>query len=434
MGQKSILIIPSCSDLNRGDQALVWETAKVAQRCGFTGNIYFQTERNEPVRQSVDKGLIPLYPILEHPSRMFSSKKNIRYSVSLKLKWGIVAIFDLLWSLLLLNQITRPIVSIFFNNEKKTNLEIFKNVDAVFMKGGGLLQTYGGLSSTYSMYFWTFPILLANALKKPVYIMPNSFGPFEGPFVKKIARFALSKCKIVTSRETYSQKSVYQNLGLKINNYPDLAFFHDESEIKRERFLKEHTNLGSKKLVAITMRPYRFPNSTDPIKQYARFKNAMKSFISWLYDKGYMPVVVEHTLAVNEHENDWACIKDVVKDLPKHKYCIIRDDEYDSLDLKRIYSFCDYIVGTRFHSVIFSLANKVPAIAISYTGNKTTGIMHDIGLDAYVIDIGSVEFEKLQTMFESLVLNEDQVKNTIEAYLSNATILREKMMKEIING
>ena len=46
--------------------------------------------------------------------------------------------------------------------------------EAFFMKGGGLLQTYGGFYSTYSMYFWVYPIFLAHKLKKTVYIMPNS--------------------------------------------------------------------------------------------------------------------------------------------------------------------------------------------------------------------------------------------------------------------
>ena len=43
--------------------------------------------------------------------------------------------------------------------------------------------------------------------------MPNSYGPFKGPFVKRIAKNALKKCELVTSRETISQNMVYKELG-----------------------------------------------------------------------------------------------------------------------------------------------------------------------------------------------------------------------------
>lgn len=58
--------------------------------------------------------------------------------------------------------------------------------------------------------------------------------------------------------------------------------------------------------------------------------------------------------------------------------------------MKAIYSFYDYIIGTRFHSLIFSLSEHVPEIAISYDGYKSVGIMKDMKLDDYVIDIADV--------------------------------------------
>ena len=89
------VIIPSCSDLNRGDQALVGETKRIAEDAGFVGQYYFQTERNEPNKQSIQKGLIPFYSILEHPSRISKKKDNIKYTKALKVKWGYAALGDL---------------------------------------------------------------------------------------------------------------------------------------------------------------------------------------------------------------------------------------------------------------------------------------------------------------------------------------------------
>lgn len=428
------LIVPGCSDLNRGDQALVWETKRIAEECGFTGKFYLTSEQNEPVIQSETKGLEIVYPILEHPSRKFKSKENIKYTRTLKIKWGLVAFFDLLNSILILANPTRKIVKKFSREEKTRAIEIMEQADAVFMKGGGLLQTYGGLASTYSMYFWVYPLLLAHKLGKPVYIMPNSFGPFEGPFVKKIAKLALRKCKVVTTRETFSQKILEDQLGISVRNYADLAFELPKSNIDRNALYRKFDLPNDRKIVALTMRPYRFPYSSNPEKAYLNFKHEMEEFIDWIYETGYMPVIVEHTLAVNAHENDGACIQDVVAMLDKNRYRIISDSTYNCEDLKCVYSFFQYIVGMRFHSMIFSFGSNVPGIAISYTGNKSTGIMHDMKLDDYVMDINDVTTENLKRKFIMLVNNEKEVRQKILNYrkfaVESRVELKEKMKGE----
>ena len=73
------MIIPGCSDLNRGDQSLVWETKRLAEDSGYTGTCYLISEINEPTVQSENRGIKIISPILEHPSRKSSNKNNISY-------------------------------------------------------------------------------------------------------------------------------------------------------------------------------------------------------------------------------------------------------------------------------------------------------------------------------------------------------------------
>lgn len=54
---KKYIIIPRCSDLNRGDQVLVWETKHIAERAGYKGTFYLTKEVNEPTYQSENEGL-----------------------------------------------------------------------------------------------------------------------------------------------------------------------------------------------------------------------------------------------------------------------------------------------------------------------------------------------------------------------------------------
>lgn len=428
---RKYLIVPCCSDLNRGDQALSWETRKIAEEAGFIGQYYMTAERNEPVDQSKGKGFDIVYPLLEHPSRKFKNKDNIIYSRTLKIKWGVVALFDLVFSFFLLFKYARNILKKIVTPEKRRSIELFEDADAIFMKGGGLLQTYGGISSSYSMYFWVYPLLLAHRMKKDVYIMPNSFGPFRGLFVKKIAYKALKSCKFISARESYSQNALDKILGISAGNYADLAFELPSAVMDKDSVIFKFGLPLDKKLVALTMRPYRFPKSKNSDKAYLDFKQSFSIFIEWLYSKGLFPVIVEHTLAVNSHENDGACIKDVVKNLNKEHYRIISDDNYDCEDLKAIYGMFQYIVGTRFHSMIFSFGCNVPGIAISYVGNKSTGIMHDMDLDDFVIDIYSVNSDVLINKFELLLSLENEVKMKIFNYQKKAELSNKKLVEEL---
>jgi colanic acid/amylovoran biosynthesis protein len=426
------IIIPGCSDLNRGDQALVWETKRIAEDAGFKGEYYLTSEKNEPVAQSEKFGLNIIRPILEHPSRLFDNKNNVNYTPFLKFKWGIVALNDLLVSLLFLNKITRVILKNFISTEKKNSISVMENSSAFFVKGGGLIHSYGGITATYSIYFSVYHIILASSLKKPIYIMPNSFGPFEGLFVKKIVKYAFKKCKFISAREAYSQAMVKKELGMEIENYPDLAFFLSNSDLDKHEIFKKHNLPYDKKIVALTMRPHRFPKSKTPKEDYLKFKLEIALFIKWLTREGFMPLLIEHTFAINNHENDGSCIKDVVDLLDKNcEFRVFSNKEFTCHELKSVYSYCDYIIGTRFHSVIFSISNNVPGIAITYAGNKGQGIMKDIGIENLTIPIDLVSSKVLQDKFTFLLRNESIVKEKILKYNILASKKRNEFIKSL---
>ena len=427
----SYVIVPCCSDLNRGDQALVWETRRIAEDAGMKGEYCFTSEANEPVVQSEERGFTRILPVLEHPSRKYKNKENMQYNAALKLKWGVVALGDLVVSLCLLTKPGRKILRPLLPARTRESLEVMENMTALLVKGGGFFQFYGGLTSSYTAYFDAYHIFLASRLGKPVYMMPNSLGPFEGPMVKWVVRKALGKCSLVSARESISRDMTARELGIEPVLSPDLAFNLKPARFDRDEVFAVYGIPADRKVVAVTVRPYRFPNAADPKAAYESFKRGVADFVDWLYDRGYIAVFVNHTLAVNSHENDFACITEVVKMLPEEHYRVISNADYDCQDLKCLYGFCDYIVGTRFHSVIFSLASGVPGLAISYVGNKSVGIMADMGLSDYVLHIDSVTADELETKFSMLVQNEEEVKAKLEAYMAKMPAERAALVELI---
>lgn len=427
------IIIPGSSDLNRGDQALAWETKAVAEDAGFLGGYSILAESGEPDQQSKDEGYNILSPVLEHPSRYFKNKDNINYTNKKKVLWGFVALLDTIQSLFNLTFVGRKtFMKVFPNSKKSKTIREFQESDAIFMKGGGLIQSHGGILSTYATYFRIYHILLAQSMKKPVYIMPNSLGPFEGPFVKKMVKFTLNKCKFASVREKKSQEVVFNELGLEIPLFPDLAFFLKKSPENKEQLFRKYSIPLDKKIVAITMRPYRFPNSSNPIKANEFFKNEMAKTIESIDKLGMVPLIIEHTHAITSHENDGESIKDVLKLLPTNvNFMFVSDKSLNCRSLKNLYSYCDYIIGTRFHSLIFSLSEHVPGIAISYDGYKSVGIMKDIGLEDFVIDIGDVTEKKLMCMLNKVINEEQIINNKIDKYIDNSLVMRKNLVNKI---
>ncbi len=431
---KKVLIIPSCTDLNRGDQALVLETANVIKNV-YDEKIDIYMMSDGETKQCEKFGLKSFSDILKHPSRISKNNHNIKYNKSIIIKWGLVAIKDLISSSLLLNRFTRAIIYPFLNEEKKKSITLYKECDSCYVKGGGFLHDYsGGLVGIYTMYYLTFHIRLALAMNKKVYIMPNSFGPFKSKTTKKMLNKLLNKVSIVTARESISASGKTNGLDRDIPLFPDLAFFLSDSYEKNkwQQFMEKYNLKEEEKYVAITVRPYRFYQYENPQEKYVQYKNTFVEFTKFLNEKGYKPLFVVHTRAINDHENDELCIKEIISDIDdKESYKVIKDDSLNCYDLKFIYKHCKYIIGTRFHSVIFSITNKVPAIAITYGGNKGNGIMKDMDLSQYAIEIGKLTFSNLKNKFENLEKEEADVIIKIENYIEESNKKYKELIKKI---
>lgn len=79
----------------------------------------------------------------------------------------------------------------------------------------------------------------------------------------------------------------------------------------------------------------------------------------------------------------------------------------------------DYLIGTRFHSVIFSQISRVPCLAVAYGGNKSQGIMAELDISEFVVDINAVSSEKLNVLFDELRKDERIVVKNSTHFFQN---------------
>ncbi len=417
MTENEFLILPGCDDTNRGDQALIWETVEVAKEAGFNGH-FSMIATKECGIQSKKIGIDSLAYLLPHPSMHTKGEKDNRsYGISLKIKWAVRSALDLLLALPLSVAILRPIVSVFLSKDQKRTLNLYKRAKAAFVKGGGFLHDYGGLTDTYKIYLFLYHINLALSMGIPVYIMPNSFGPFTSKMSRWMVKKCLSRCRLVCSRESISKKALMNMCGIQSLLSRDLAMYltKDSSFDVKKCLTDNNISFHAGKMVGITVRPYRFPGNPNADVLYKDYKSSVCNLIIWLKRNGYHPLLIEHVFSENYHERDIICIKEIVKMTREKGYDVdvFSDLSLNCRQMKSIYAEMDYLVGTRFHSVIFSLTENVPVIAITYGGNKGKGIMKDIGLSDFAIPIETVTGNALIKMFQELVSNIDLIKDKL---------------------
>lgn len=433
---KKILVIPNNTDLNRGDQALIWESARLAETVynGEPLEIYLMDSDNEDqVRQTRQLGYKLITPILKHPSRIYDSHK-VGYDFKTLVLWGACAIYDYIRTRLLIThcRIINNLALSLFDTEEKRSIKLFQECDAVFVKGGGFLHSYGKFTDPYHFYYYLFDYELAIYHNKPVILLPNSIGPLKNNIAKRMLEKTLNKCALVYTRESVSQDYIKSNTSIKSIQSLDLAFYQQSSDNDYTDYLIRNGVDLSNKNVAITLRPYRFPDSDNPERKYISYCQAVRDFIKFLRGSGYYVTMVAHTLGPSAHENDCDAIQDVLDictDIDGITY--INDKNLNCREMQKLYSYFDCVVGTRFHSVIFALNSLVPTVAITYGGNKGVGIMKDLGLSKYSLAIDDVASEKLSAIFTDLMSNKEQFILNVTQLLQRADVERDKLVSDL---
>jgi colanic acid/amylovoran biosynthesis protein len=63
-------------------------------------------------------------------------------------------------------------------------------------------------------------------------------------------------------------------------------------------------------------------------------------------------------------------------------------------ELKDLYGSLELLVGTRMHANLIALTSGVPVVAVAYEV-KTRGIMEQLGLEDYVVEISTIRADEL---------------------------------------
>ena len=292
-------------------------------------------------------------------------------------------------------------------SEYKETFNNYTKADLIVPVGGGYL-TIGSASilTALTLVLRALPMYIASVLRVPFVLYSQSIGPFRSKAQEVLMRWAIRRAKLIFVRETISE-SLLQKMGFSKDQYvlvPDAAFLfgvktrHDETHQE----VKE---------IGVTVRDW-FAS-----EKQRQFENEMALFAKSLLADGYAINFIPQVDCVNhDNDDDREVVKKIEAIVGKHERVKYTYEACDHYQVKEMYNKLHVLVGTRMHSNIFALTSYVPCLAIAYE-YKTTGIMKDLGLGEWTVEIGQVKADSMKKKFDELINRRDEYLATMHKNL-----------------
>lgn len=379
-----VLISHVYSSGNNGDAALL--TVEIAELRRVLDRPDLQVATVDPVPPGTRFRGVPV-----EPSLMYLALNTVRFRPAKLLysAWviGLTTLAAVVWRLTGLLPLPRRL-----NRATRAILE----ADLMAPVGGGYLRGRAGIASSTELCLLLHPILLAKLAGVPVMSYSQSVGPFGNSAQRWLVGWALRQLDLLLVREDVTLDLVRPMRlppGTVVRAVDGGFLFAGGGGPT----VSDVTDLTpGRPVVGVTVRQWL------PGPAQARYERAVAELCEHVVDIGAEVVFVPQVTAVHHGDDDRIASRRVADLVRRDRSVHVITATYDCDQIKAIYGSLDLTVGTRFHSVIFSLTALVPALAIEYE-HKTGGIMKDLGLSEWVCDIAEVNGPQLVELYDQLV-------------------------------
>lgn len=273
--------------------------------------------------------------------------------------------------------------------------DLYGQADLIVPVGGGYIRSREGLFNRLNIPLLLHPLLFGYLLGKPAVLYSQSIGPFQNKFEKAMVAFVLKRMTLILLREDTSL-ALLKSLGLtrNVSRAIDAGFLLRSNGSIDVRSLYHIP--ADKLLVGVTVRAWL---KGDAQKNY---EQAVAEALDRLIKMVNAHIIFIPQVTASKGDDDRLVSRRVQALMNNQHAVTCVSDTPDHHRIKALYDSMDALLGTRFHSVIFSLTSYVPVVAIEYE-HKTSGIMHDLGLDRWVIKIEDATTEKLSSLIHQLL-------------------------------
>ena len=371
------------------------------------------------------------FTVVDQMSRRFPNKKFYLFSIfesetnqSYKYKFTIKAWTN--WHRILLSSVLHKY---FLKTFKR---KLFDTKLENIVENAALIIDISGyrFSSQFDQNYWIFYILdiiIAKKQKIPYLIFPQSIGPFNFSFKNRIffyplAKYYLKYPKVIFSREYDGLRYLNQFKNINIKKTFDIVIQNEGynlSNIYREEIKIKDYNILPNSVCIIPNRMVNERIKTEEI--YSIYSYILKKLMN-----------ANKNVYILRHSNGDIEICEKIKNLlTNNERIYLISDDLNVIEIENLIKKFDFVIASRYHSIIHAYKNGVPAIVIGWA-IKYYELLDYFKQADYYYDIRDlINIEIIEKSLEKMLLNFQHEKEKIKSRFES--ILKKRNCFDIIN-
>lgn len=290
--------------------------------------------------------------------------------------------------------------------------QIWDEIDVLIDVSGYGLTSKFGISSINRM---TRHIIKAKSENIPVIYMPQSYGPLNfGERTETICKEigeVFSKVDLIFAREREGKEILEKECGVaNVCLSPDIVL--QAQEIDWKNVFAEEPDLLIHRIET--------SGNVGIIPNSETVKNGNKEFVLGCYQR-----IIEELrgrgkeIYIFRHSNDLRLCREIYDLVKEDEHCHLVEERMDCLTYSAFVKQFEFVVASRFHSVVHAYRENVPAFVLGWAV-KYQELTRLLGQEKYAFDITKATEDDITPMLERL-------GNLCENHAAEAKLISEKL-------
>ncbi len=428
--KKKIVVFYAWGTTNPGDHALslgalAWLSSIVAQEDIVIVSRYGDTDMGDPTAKIKER--FPGVTVVRAPFRF--SRKNALTHFMQKVYGFMVTILGVLLPRLALNIFAQD-----------TGIGALRDARLVLLNGGNLFYWRKIRRSPARLTAFALPLVMARRLGIPYGFLPQTSGPFEDRRPSRPIGKLFERAAFTLFRDSDSLRNVQGIADLTHVPHavvPDLAF-HLSRETGATHDIPQLEGLTPQSFIPVLFRvePLGHDVSThkdNPAETHSKLVALMPPALAEIHQKTGKEIVL--VVQVESDRDVSLAVRDV---LLEHfgVNCTVLSFS-DPQDFCAFFKQASIIISMRLHSLIFSLTQGTPGIALwrSELGTKIPSMMSDFDLSPYCFELGTATAELIAnsaiTLCRERAEMSTQVSTRLAQRIAEADEFLEAQIREV---
>lgn len=276
--------------------------------------------------------------------------------------------------------------------------DVLRNTSCIIDISGYVLSSQWGFSSSLG---FLINIMIAKKYSIPFYILPQTFGPFDYPLIQKLILFPLLKICLnyprkIFMREAEALKYAQKFTMSNVERHHDIVLQNTEYNLSNIYSGK----VSFKRFAIVPNSVCIIPNSrvADRVDRKV-FYVAYQSMVRILIDAGTTVYILRHS------EEDLEICRSIKSFFQDDAQVKLIQDDLNAIELENTLGRFDFVIASRYHSIIHSYKKGIPAIVLGWA-QKYSELVREFDQAEYYFDCrNKIDIDDLNAKLNKMVKN-----------------------------